>query len=602
MRSVRITVFQQDDPLYRFCNRRGAGGRDAVPWSELISQVEGLSEDTSVTFAGSDPLEHPDFARLLEQCPPQVEGRKLLTDGFGLAHTAVIDFLERCGVGEVHVVMPTVDPDLWGKLMRSLVRFEACAKGLENAAHSNLSTYVVVPLLRPTLPKLEALLDRLDELPINGVLVAVPEMERVPPALRRHLLSYPEASRAMARVFERTRAMRREIGIFERQLIPPCAADQQLDRYGDLFNQRLKHLSTRGAQGIRRITACGTCELASSCPGVDDAYVQTRGQREFRPITVAEANGWYTKPINRLEEIQYTRVSPFESQHTGKRGLLRINGHCNMGCSFCFVDLSHPDVPEERLLAEVDRLAHSGVTHLVLSGGEPSLHPGLARLIARAREHGITDVEVQTNGVKFSRREYTERITAAGLTTACVSLHSSDAAESDAITKQPRAFAKTVQAMHTFRELGVWTRVSHVINKLNYEDVPRFVRWLRAEFPEGMLDICFARAQEISSQSSPWILPSFEEIKPHVKDALDFCLDNDITFSGLIGQGGYPPCMLDGDLRYYENAMDQIHRDAGGARDFVKADRCSQCSFDQHCVGVRRAYVRRHGDEEMRPF
>jgi MoaA/NifB/PqqE/SkfB family radical SAM enzyme len=611
VRSVRITVFRQDDPLYRFCNRRGAGGRQPVPWPELVTQLEGLRDDTSITFAGSDPLEHPDFVRLLEQCPPRPRGHtRVLTDGFGLARSATIELLERCGVDEVQVVMPTVDAGLWGKLMRSLVRFEACARGLENAARSNLSTYVVIPLLRlrPNLEHLDDLLDRLDDLPVRGVLVALPELERVPPPLHHLLLGYPEASAAMSRVFERTRAKRREIGVFERQPIPPCAADRQLDRYGDLFNQRLEHLSARGAKGLRRVEACAECELSPSCPGIDDAYVRSRGDGGLRPITVAEANGWYTKPINRLEEIPYTRVSSFDSlrsgdsQRSGKRGLLRINGHCNMGCSFCFVDLSHPNVPEQRLMAEVDRLVRGGVTHLVLSGGEPSLHPALPQLIEHARVLGMAEVEVQTNGVKFARREYTERVVRAGLTTACVSLHSSDAAESDAITKQPEAFGKTVQAIHTFRELGVWTRVSHVINKLNYKDVLRFVRWLRAEYPDGMLDICFARAQEISSQTSPWILPSFAEIKPHVKEALDYCLDHDIAFSGLIGQGGYPPCMLDGDLRYYENAMDQIHRDAGGSSDFVKADRCSGCSFDENCVGVRRAYVRRHGDGEMRPF
>lgn len=613
VRSVRVTVFQQDDPLYRFCTRQGAGGRQPVPWPQLVTQLEGLRDDTSITFAGSDPLEHPNFARLLEQCPPRPRGHtRVLTDGFGLARPAMIELLERRGVDEVQVVMPTVDAGLWGKLMRSLVRFPSCARGLEDAARSHLSTYVVVPLLRlrPGLEHLDELLDHLDALPVRGILVALPELERVPPALHHLLLGHSEASAAIARIFERTRARRREIGVFERQPIPPCAADGHLDRYGDLFNQRLEHLSARGAKGLRRVAACTECELASSCPGVDDAYVRSRGDRGFRPITVAEANGWYTKPINRLEEIPYTRVSAFDSdslrsgdsQRSGKRGLLRINGHCNMGCSFCFVDLSHPNVPDERLMAEVERLGRGGVSHLVLSGGEPSLHPALPRLIEHARALGIAEVEVQTNGVKFSKREYAERVVRAGLTTACVSLHSSDADESDAITKQPGAFGRTVKAIHTFRELGVWTRVSHVINKLNYEDVLRFVRWLRAEYPDGMLDVCFARAQEISSQTSPWILPSFTEIKPHVKEALDYCLDHHISFSGLIGQGGYPPCMLDGDLRYYENALDQIHRDAGGSSDFVKAERCSGCSFDDRCVGVRRAYVQRHGDGEMRPF
>ena len=39
----------------------------------------------------------------------------------------------------------------------------------------------------------------------------------------------------------------------------------------------------------------------------------------------------------------------------------------------------------------------------------------------------------------------------------------------------------------TFRALGVWSRVSHVMIKLYDALVPRFVRWLRAEVPEGEL-------------------------------------------------------------------------------------------------------------------
>jgi hypothetical protein len=35
--------------------------------------------------------------------------------------------------------------------------------------------------------------------------------------------------------------------------------------------------------------------------------------------------------------------------------------------------------------------------------------------------------------------------------------------------------------------------------------------------------------------------------------------------------------------------------------DRVKTPRCAACLFDPHCIGIWRAYVDWHGDDEFRP-
>ena len=74
------------------------------------------------------------------------------------------------------------------------------------------------------------------------------------------------------------------------------------------------------------------------------------------------------------------------------------------------------------------------------------------------------------------------------------------------------------------------------------------------------------------------------------------------TQRGIIGQGGYPPCMLDGELKYYELLLEKIYRSDDHDKQFYKADRCSECSFDPYCVGVRRQYIDTYGDDEIKPF
>ena len=61
-------------------------------------------------------------------------------------------------------------------------------------------------------------------------------------------------------------------------------------------------------------------------------------------------------------------------------------------------------------------MARGGTRHLVLSGGEPTLHPQLADLIRFAKSLGAFDViEMQSNGVKCADMAYARELVEAGL-------------------------------------------------------------------------------------------------------------------------------------------------------------------------------------------
>jgi MoaA/NifB/PqqE/SkfB family radical SAM enzyme len=63
---------------------------------------------------------------------------------------------------------------------------------------------------------------------------------------------------------------------------------------------------------------------------------------------------------------------------------------CNLACAYCneYDDHSKP-VPLEEMFRRVDKLAELGTTVIVISGGEPLMHPELEQVIARIRKHGI---------------------------------------------------------------------------------------------------------------------------------------------------------------------------------------------------------------------
>jgi MoaA/NifB/PqqE/SkfB family radical SAM enzyme len=63
---------------------------------------------------------------------------------------------------------------------------------------------------------------------------------------------------------------------------------------------------------------------------------------------------------------------------------------CNLACTYCneYDHVSEP-VPLDVMHRRLDKLADLGTTAVILSGGEPLMHPGLNDIIARIRKHGM---------------------------------------------------------------------------------------------------------------------------------------------------------------------------------------------------------------------
>ncbi|HEX8001425.1 MAG TPA: radical SAM protein [Mycobacteriales bacterium] len=82
---------------------------------------------------------------------------------------------------------------------------------------------------------------------------------------------------------------------------------------------------------------------------------------------------------------------------------------CNLRCPTCFAD-SSPDltgvVPVEEVLRNLDqRIEREGgrLDVLMLSGGEPTLHPELPRLLEEVRRRDVVRVLVNSNGIRIAR-------------------------------------------------------------------------------------------------------------------------------------------------------------------------------------------------------
>lgn len=85
-----------------------------------------------------------------------------------------------------------------------------------------------------------------------------------------------------------------------------------------------------------------------------------------------------------------------------------LTDQCNLSCPFCYVPGIGPrdgtHVPFELAVRVIEEAAEIGVVHLVLAGGEPTLHPELEQIVRFARAQGSLRVKLVTNGSRSDAR------------------------------------------------------------------------------------------------------------------------------------------------------------------------------------------------------
>lgn len=103
-------------------------------------------------------------------------------------------------------------------------------------------------------------------------------------------------------------------------------------------------------------------------------------------------------------------MCPDHKQHACL-GIIEVNTGCNLDCPICFADSGHqPDgysLTHDQVSTMLDTFVRAEGTPevVMLSGGEPTIHPSILDFIEMAYERGIKHVFLNTNGIRLARDE-----------------------------------------------------------------------------------------------------------------------------------------------------------------------------------------------------
>lgn len=290
-----------------------------------------------------------------------------------------------------------------------------------------------------------------------------------------------------------------------------------------------------------------------------------------------------------------------KSDLSGTQSIALLTDKCNQSCVFCSgterfcgagLKATDPD--------SIKALIRQEKNSICFEGGEPTLCPDLLRYLALARDQGIRDRILVTNGVRLCYKEYCRQLLEAGVTVFSISFPHSEQERSDAITRTPGFYQKRMQGIRNLIELGAGRkiRLTYVVSRVNHSDIYNFVRLVGEEFQDIFyIEINYVKVLgEVARR--PRILIPLVQVQPYLLKALRYCLKHNIAFI----LDNWPLCLIPGFERYSIDthflALSQGNP-FSGEKAHIPA--CKSCSLERICTGPRQDYIDFYGGNEIKP-
>ena len=166
-----------------------------------------------------------------------------------------------------------------------------------------------------------------------------------------------------------------------------------------------------------------------------------------------------------------------------------ITRTCNLRCVHCYADshaLSYPgELTREQCFAVIDDLADYRVSALLLSGGEPLLHPHLAEILERAASRGIK-VTISTNGTRITPR-WAARFKECGVAYVGISLDGIGSVH-DNFRGVAGAFDAALRGFRACEEVGQKTGLRLTLTRNNVQCMQDILRFIETE---NIPRVCF---------------------------------------------------------------------------------------------------------------
>lgn len=308
------------------------------------------------------------------------------------------------------------------------------------------------------------------------------------------------------------------------------------------------------------------------------------------------------------------------------RAILDVGRGCPLKCKFCYYT-HEPMVGFEKvetLKETVDHFARVGKTHMDITGGEPSLCPGIGQVIGYAKKRGIssrmiTSGQYLLHGPKGGKLG---ELLDSGLDEFLLSIHGIGEVHEDLVqTKHEGAWNRILQVLDEFwiscQSFGTNTVVTRR-NSFQLERVARlaidsgaravnFIHFNRYYGWTGEGERPIDEGMEISmSEAAKALIPALDLCQQYAVPSnvryMPYCVFPEKYRRHVVGIRGY---MF--DPSEHDNQGETEESFTARAEQMVRqrntfAHPCFTCSVRPICDGLEKGYAKAHGWSEISPI
>lgn len=165
-------------------------------------------------------------------------------------------------------------------------------------------------------------------------------------------------------------------------------------------------------------------------------------------------------------------------------GTFELTPVCNMNCRMCYVRMSRQEQEAVRPLRSAEEwlslgktAVDAGMVYLLLTGGEPFLHPEFRQILAGLHEMGLM-LTVNTNGTLIDEDTVRWLCQTPPLRLNMTIYGASDATY-ERLCGNPKGFTQFSNAIHLLKKAGISVKLNCSLTPYNVSDLPGMVRFAR---------------------------------------------------------------------------------------------------------------------------
>jgi len=281
---------------------------------------------------------------------------------------------------------------------------------------------------------------------------------------------------------------------------------------------------------------------------------------------------------------------------------------CNVQCDYCSVtdEMRQENMVTAAVMAQLSAARARGATKVSFGGGEPTIRRSLLPLVRWCRDRGYRSIKIPSNGLMYSYRWFAQEAIDAGINVFNLSLMAHTEALYEKIMGKPGAFQLVTQGVANLIALkqkpvadliiksDTWMHLADIVEHWAGAGIDTFNLWLVSLSDRNRTNV--ASLLPVSAMREG-IFAAFERGR---------------QLGVTVRSRHIPRCMLPGYAKHVADLREDKVLVITPRTSFALwesrispnsyTEKCTGCRH-QHgaCLGVRRDYLDRYGDAELRP-